>query len=48
MWAKLTTHENPWVAADNLERLKTGATLLVFAVSLAIGVVGLVVGLLQA
>lgn len=48
MRAKLTTHENPWVAADNLERLKTGATALVFALALVIGVAGLVIGLLQA
>lgn len=47
MRAKLTTHENPWFAADNLERLKTGTAALVFALALVIGVAGLVIGLLQ-
>jgi hypothetical protein len=48
MWTKLIASDNPWVAADNAERLKTAATILVLACSLAIGVVGLVIGLLQA
>ncbi|MBI2514456.1 MAG: hypothetical protein HYV96_20980 [Opitutae bacterium] len=47
MRIKLVMDENPWVAAENLERLKTAATAVVFALALAIGLAGLVIGLLQ-
>lgn len=46
MLQKLAAHENPWIQADNLERLKMAATALVYTLALIAGVVGVVVGLL--
>ena len=47
MWNKLAAHENPWVEADNIVRLKTAATALLFGLALLTGITTLVVGLLQ-
>lgn len=48
MWTKFTAHENPWVAADNVERLKTAATILGYFLAVTAGLICLAVGLLQA
>lgn len=48
MWSKLTANDNPWVAADNLERFKFAAIVLGYGLAVAGGLVCLVIGLLQA
>lgn len=47
MFHKLAAHENAWVEAENVERLKTAVTGLVFGLALLIGLTGVIVGLLQ-
>lgn len=46
MFQKLAAHENAWVEAENVERLKTALTSLAFGFALLVGLVGLVIGLL--
>ncbi len=48
MWSKLTANNNPWIAADNLERFKVAATILGYGLAVTSGLICLVIGLLQA